>query len=133
MCLLAIILIHLILLYIAKEILRIYRLFNSVSHIPSLPRMRKDSNRCLTASPFRIGSKEWIFNRFIQSTYRLDRTYKIWIGPVLTVVVQEKDGIRAVLNGGGDKPLTYFLPEFGRNGLLSAHGTSHSFALSLTD
>lgn len=62
------------------------------------------------------------YRKILDSSFEFDQTIKLWIGPILAVIIQDKDHIQAVLECV-DKPIIYeSLPVFSHNGLVTSKG-----------
>lgn len=71
---------------------------------------------------FGKNSKEF-FDTFHRLCDHTRQTYKLWMGPRLLVVVQEKDDLKTVLTQCLDKPFLYkCLPRLAHGGIIMAEG-----------
>lgn len=113
-------LIFLVLLFALKEIVRLFQLDWSTRHLPTLP------------SKFLIGhyhhvaatnSKDF-FNKFFKITMQIDKTFKMWFGPICLVTVQDRDDVKTIFNQCLEKPFIYkYLPEMAHTSMFMVEGT----------
>lgn len=105
----------LILCYLVKQWLRIRAMDKSVADLPTFPSQPIIGHFHLIASK----DPKQFFQNVLEYTFKIEDTFKLWLGPWLMVFVQEKDDLKAVFQCVS-KPLFYqFAPEAIRNSLVA--------------
>lgn len=62
------------------------------------------------------------YDNVLRLSFKSDRTFKCWLGPVLVVAVQDKEHVRAAMNCL-EKPVFYkFFPKFVHSSLIMVKG-----------
>lgn len=67
-------------------------------------------------------SAEEIFRKAMNMATQMDCTFRVWFGPWLGVIVQDKDDLRAVFKCCEKSFLYQFMPEFAHDGLVILNG-----------
>lgn len=107
-----------LLMFMLKKINRLYVMDRMVAALPSPPSKPVIGHLAMFCIPKAID-----FNRkALDLSFEYSRSFKLWIGPLLGVIIQDKGHIQAVLERV-DKAIVYeTLPTFVHNGLLMAKG-----------
>lgn len=105
-------------LFAAKKIHHLYVMDRMVAALPS-PQSKPVIGHL---SHFLVPKAIDFYRKILDSSFEFDQTIKLWIGPILAVIIQDKDHIQAVLECV-DKPIIYeSLPVFSHNGLVTSKG-----------
>lgn len=100
---------------------RIHMMSRMVSNLPSPPAWPIIGHYHNFLS---ISTAQQFHHKFCQMTLQFDRTFKLWIGPVLLIIVQGKEHVRAA-ERCLDKAIFYkFFPEIIHPSMVMAEGIS---------
>lgn len=104
--------------FVLKKIDRLYKIDKMLSNIPTLP-----SKPIIGHLHLIIGSScEHIFERVVKVPFEKNETFKIWLGPYLTMIVQDKSDLKAIFQENEKPVFMKYSPEIMHEGILIAKG-----------
>lgn len=104
--------------FVVRKMLHLYSMDRMVANLPSPKSLPLIGHYHLL---FGSSAREF-YDNAIRLSFDFDRTFKCWLGPVLTVIVQDKEHIRAVLQCYEKSFIYQFFPKFVHASLVMSKG-----------
>lgn len=108
-----------VIVLVFKKIDRLYEMDKMISNIPTLPSKPIIGHMHLVLSM----NCKLIWDNFVDISFEMNETFKLWMGAYLMIVVQDKSDLKSILQESEKPPFMKYSPTFLHTGILLADGT----------